>query len=209
MVNYLLPGNNYINRNKKPIKKLSDEEIINKLNLLSKKENLYNNTEKQYIEEIYVRYYWQVYQFALYYGLKHNDAEDAVHESFIRMIKYKSSFKNGCSFKPWFFKLAYHIIMDKHYNLKKHQYYDINSFIGIDNKNDNLMENTGNKLYLEYIIGRLPERMKAVIILKAKHDMNCNEICKKIGLGYRSTVNLVNKAYHTLKNLAEAEYDYY
>ncbi|MGN7942446.1 sigma-70 family RNA polymerase sigma factor [Virgibacillus sp. 6R] len=58
-----------------------------------------SNKLVEIIEEVYERYYGDVYKFLICYTGNRNDAEDLTQEVFMRVIKSFSTFNNGSNLK--------------------------------------------------------------------------------------------------------------
>ena len=116
-----------------------------------------NSTAKKYTPVITSRFF----NFCRYYGLDCQDAEDASQEAFIKFFRNVHSFKQDKAFKPWFFKLVYHKVLDQYRELKKHRFSEIETIEEMPENND---ENSSEKFqiqdYWKSIILELPEKLK-------------------------------------------------
>jgi RNA polymerase sigma-70 factor, ECF subfamily len=182
-----------------PISEMSDEEIIVKMQGLTSSNPDFSNVEKRYAEEIYNRYYKQAYYLSRYYGLSHNDAEDAAQESFIKLFRNIRSFNNQLKFKPWFLKLVLNKVKDRYGSLKKTSYKDLDdtdeTAVGNDNRpHDKIIEKFHVQEFIGSIIDRLPLKYKKVILLRIYGEMKFEEIAKSTGVSVRQVRNRLDKA---------------
>ncbi len=182
-------------------KEMTESEIIKKIIELMKKNGLYSDVVKQYFQEIYLRYYFQCYNISRYYGLNKQDSEDAVQESFIKLLKSIKGFDNSRPFKPWFFKVVLNSVKDKYNDNKKHSYTNIDYIEDFaSNEQENIFEEFHMRDVFHSIIIKLPEKLKSVVVLRNYTDMNLEAISSVVGLSVRQLHNRLSKAYSMIKN---------
>jgi RNA polymerase sigma-70 factor, ECF subfamily len=191
-----------------PISEMSDEEIIVKLQGLTPSNPDFNSVEKRYAEEIYNRYYKQAYYLSRYYGLSHNDAEDAAQESFIKLFRNIRSFNAELKFKPWFLKLVFNKVKDRYGSLKKNRYKDLEETeeteAGNDNRpHDKIIEKFHVQEFIGSIIDRLPLKYKKVILLRIYGEMKFEDIAESTGVSVRQVRNRLDKALGLVKAALE------
>lgn len=64
--------------------------------------------------DLYEHYFDDVYQYLLYFTNNQQEAEDLTQETFIRVYKNYSHFKNQSSIKTWIFSIAKHVAIDQY-----------------------------------------------------------------------------------------------
>ena len=74
-----------------------------------------------YLNEIFSRYSKRLYNYFLKSTLDKSDSDDLIQELFIRVMKYRKSFKEGNVFEHWLFQIARNMIKDHYRKLKVHQ----------------------------------------------------------------------------------------
>ena len=152
-------------------------------------------------KELYKRYYSQAYSFCRYYDLGHDDAVESIQDAFIKIFKYSSSFQTGKTFRPWFFRILYHKINDKHNELNRHRSEDI------DNHSESLGEESGgiksfhDRELLNGIIYKLPKYLRDCVLLYAYQSMDFREIGRTVGISPRHVRNRINEAFLEMKRM--------
>lgn len=191
-----------------PISEMNDEEIIVKLQGLNGDDPNFSGVEKQYAEEIYNRYYKQAYYLSRYYGLSHNDAEDAAQESFIKLFRNVRSFNPQKGFKPWFLKMVLNKVKDRYGALKRVRYKDIDETpetaeVHDNRPHDKIIEKFHVQEYLWSIIDGLPVKLKKVVILRIYGELKFEEIAESVGVSVRQVRNRLEYAYGMIKTSLE------
>jgi RNA polymerase sigma-70 factor, ECF subfamily len=190
------------------IKEMGEVEIISKIKDLDGKGEVYGDVIKQYYQELYQRYYYQCYNIARYYGLNRHDAEDAVQESFFKLLKSIQSFDEKRVFKPWFFKVVLNSVKDKYRDMKKHRHIDVENAKDIVNvQQEKFFEELHVKDVLHSIIIRLPKKLRSVVILRNYTEMNLESISNTLGLSVRQLHNRLHDAYAIIKKELEETRD--
>lgn len=185
-------------------KDLTESEIIVKIKELSKKDSLYNDVLKQYYQELYQRYFYQCYNISRYYGLSKQDAEDAVQESFIKLLRSIRTFDENRPFKPWFFKVVLNSVKDKYKELKKHRYTDLEKITEVaGHEQEKFMDEFQMRDLLHSIIIRLPEKLKTAVVMRNYTDMSLEAISNFLGITVRQLHNRLAKAYESISSKLE------
>ena len=81
-----------------------DEELIEKLR---------SSSDEPVFEELVRRYVSPAYRMALIMLGIREDAEDAVQECFLRLIRARSSYRSGMRFSRWFFAILRNVCRDE------------------------------------------------------------------------------------------------
>lgn len=194
-----------MSKQEKPIKDLTDEEIIGKLRGLDPSGADFNASEKRFAEELYRRYYKQAVNLSRYYGLSRDDAEDTAQESFIKLYRHIHSFNPNMKFKPWFFKLVMNKVKDLYRAMKKKGKTD--DLDGVEETaeaeggvpQENIVELVQNQELMGSIIECLPSKYKKVIILRIYGEMSFEDIAPLVGVGSRQVRKRLNKALGMVK----------
>jgi RNA polymerase sigma-70 factor (ECF subfamily) len=183
---------------------LSDEDILIRLKELKKSSGTFSEDMRQYAEAIYNRYNRQGYNLCRYYGLNHNDAEDVMQDSFIRLFNYIQSYKEGKPFRQWFLKIIFNQVRSK-YNEKKRGFFkdpDVISEIPETDEKNNI-EKFQIRAYLNDIIDKAPKKLKEVLLLHVYFDSSFEEMAITLGISSRQARNRLKKAYAFLKSRVE------
>lgn len=129
------------------------------------------------------------------------DAEDAVHNAFIKIAENIQ--KIGDAVCPKTQSYVVTIVENKAIDLyranqrrKEVTYIDDISGIIVE---------TQDAYGLEYCILRLPARYREVILLKYYHGFSCKEIAKQLGISEANAIKIDQRAKHKLQQICEEE----
>jgi len=70
---------------------------------------------------LFDRYNKRIYNFLARMAFNREIAEDLTHDVFIRIIRYRASFREGSRFTPWIYQIARNVFAD-HYDAQKKKY---------------------------------------------------------------------------------------
>ena len=73
------------------------------------------------LNELFSRYSKRLYNYFLKSTLDRDDSDDLTQELFIRVMKYRKSFKEGNAFQVWIFQIARNMIKDHFRKMKIHK----------------------------------------------------------------------------------------
>ena len=180
---------------------LSDEELA--ASLKQAKTAGEKMREKHIASVLFDRFYRQVYSLSRYYGLRHNDAEDSVQESFIRLFKSIEHYQADRPFKPWFFKIVLNLVRKKYKELKKRKHQDLDDYEESPEAKENIFEKFHNREQVRDIVHRLPEKLKKVAVLWIFQELGFEEIAELLGIGSRQVRNRLDQACGLIKEKLE------
>jgi len=72
------------------------------------------NGDLQQASVLYSRYHKRIYNFLVHMTFDQDDGADLTQNVFLRVIKYRSSYKSGMSFQSWIYQMARNAFSD-HY----------------------------------------------------------------------------------------------
>lgn len=127
----------------------------------------------------------------------HDEADDLTQETFIKVYKNMSKFRNDSSAYTWIYRIA----VNTGLNYLRRQ--KIRQTVGLDKvnvvaENDHSHSSELQNIYLKKAIKKLPSKQQMVIILRSYQGL----AFKEIGRIMESTENAVKVNYsHALKNL--------
>lgn len=73
------------------------------------------------LNELFNRYSKRIYNYFLKSTLEHDDSDDLTQELFIRVMKYRKSYKEGQTFQFWVFQIARNMLKDHFRKMKVHR----------------------------------------------------------------------------------------
>ncbi|HEY9488812.1 MAG TPA: sigma-70 family RNA polymerase sigma factor [Chryseosolibacter sp.] len=105
-------------------------------------------------------------------------AEDLTQNVFLRIIKYRSSYREGARFQSWIYQIARNVFSD-HYQSVKNKYSD---FIDVEKISDRMADNEETKLQeekevlLQRSMERLTDEQRELLILTRFQQMKYEEV---------------------------------
>jgi len=172
------------------VKELSDEILMYKVKL----DNL------DYMTQLFNKYNNQILNYFFYLTGKMEDSQDLSQEVFLRLIKYRKSFNQQKSFKPWLYQIAKNTLIN-YSNAKKHNVIDfdnINFKETIHLENDNNHSKEDNLLYES--ISKLPFEYKEIIVLNKFQGLKYKQIAE---IFLTTEASIKNKMLRALIKLRE------
>jgi len=177
------------------LKKLSDEEIINKVRA--------GNNEC--FSEIVRRYNQRMYRITVGYGIYDDDCEEVIQLAYISAFEKIDQFRGEAKFSTWLIR----ILINECLMLKRKQ----KKLIGFSEK-ELVTISSGNhlnpeseymdkerKIILETAIKQLPEKYRAVFILKEIEGMQIKEAAEILAISKVNVKVRLHRARAMLKNI--------
>ena len=146
---------------------------------------------------IFIKYYRRVYLFSLHNFRNKEDAEGAVQEVFYNLWKGRSKLTGVNDLESWIFSICLNIIR-KHFRKlaleRKHLKKFAEQFLESDNSTNVEVEYSNQLEKTDEIIDHLPQRQKAIFILKRDNSMSNLEISQRLNISVRTVDNQLSKA---------------
>jgi RNA polymerase sigma-70 factor (ECF subfamily) len=140
-------------------------------------------------EELVERHQRPVY--SLIYRMTRNtaDAEELAQEVFVRAYRSLRDFRRASGLKTWLFRIAINLSIDHLRRARRAP-----EFLPPPEADEGMgsLERTGLQVRLDAIIGRLPEKQRATLVLRIFHDLSFREIAEVLG----SPIGTVKANYH-------------
>lgn len=92
---------------------MSDEQVMAKV----------KNGQLEQLNELFNRYSRRLYGYFLKSTLSKDDSDDLTQDLFIRVMKYRKSYKEGQRFEVWIFQIARNMVKDHFKKMKVHRDY--------------------------------------------------------------------------------------
>jgi len=178
---------------------LSGEEIV----LIQR---LKQGDEKAF-EQIFRRYQKRVYNVAYRMTGNRETAEDMTQEVFLRLFQKIHKFKGKSSFSTWLYRLTVNLCLD---HLRKRNAHPTESLEDIDEKaliyektpEDDVILRERREA-IQRIIGSLPGKMRAIIILREIEGLSYKEIAEAMSCSMGRVKSLLHEARMELKRRME------
>lgn len=182
-----LLGNSYVYVNK------TDEELMKLIQ---------NENDSNAFEEIYRRYKVPIYTY-LVYQTEVLVAEDLIQEIFIKVIKYKLSFKYESKFKTWIWTITRNHLTDfyrSNDHKLKNSFNDILTEDGeecfeteLPSQEEIILIKT-TKEQLKACIEELPPEYKEAVLLNIESELSNDEIAKIMDLSIGAVKSILFRA---------------
>jgi len=166
---------------------LSDKDIIQALKDSADKETVFSLLVKKYQE----RLYWHIRKMVI----SHDDTDDILQNTFLKIWKGLDKFRGESSFYTWIYRIATNETFTFLKNRDKQNHFSINS-------EDYPFENTlksdhhfnGNELQrkLQGFILKLPDKQRLIFNMKYFEEMKYEEIAEITG----TSVGALKASYH-------------
>jgi RNA polymerase sigma-70 factor (ECF subfamily) len=152
--------------------------------------------------ELYDIYSKRLYNYFVKLSQDKETGYDMMQDTFLRMIKYRHTYKDGKSFKTWIFQISRNVFKDYY---KKHKmmytsYSDINQIQNELHFGEDISELEHQKLLLHKSMLRLPEESREILVLSRFKDMKYQEIADILNL---SVSHVKVKVFRAIKKLRE------
>jgi len=142
--------------------------------------------------EIFDRYYRQMYNFINKQVSDRESVEDLIQEVFLRVFKSAKNFDPEKKFSSWIYKIALNEVKRHWKRTASRQAYSLNTPLGDeggDSERQDFIEDTRGtpdsrtekamfSRNLRSLIDRLPEKQKVVVLLKVDHELTFEEIAE-------------------------------
>ena len=151
-----------------------------------------------YVNEIFNRYSKRLYNYFLKSTLQKTDSDDLTQELFVRVIKYRKSFKEGNVFEYWIFQIARNMLKDHFRKMKVHKdkFNLIDQVPEMENKEDLIQEEKERNLY--QAMQKLSTDKRELLVLSKFQGMKYEEIAK---LKETTVSNIKVQVHRTIKEL--------
>ena len=165
----------------------SQNQFINALKNPDTQENAYAKLLTDYKE----RLYWHIRKIVI----EHDDADDVLQNTFIKVFQNIDGFKGNSSIYTWMYKIA----TNEALNLikKKSKYYGVSNEEWIETKvskleSDHYFDGDELSIRLQNAVAKLPEKQRLVFNMKYFDEMKYDNISEILG----TSVGGLKASYH-------------
>lgn len=168
-------------------KETSDKEIIKLFNTKGKQQEAFRIIMSMYKE----RLYWHIRKIVI----THDDSDDALQNTFIKVWKNLGSFQGNSTLFTWIYRIATNEALTI---LKKNKRTNLYSVSNEDNYYENTLKSDpyfdGNELQLKLqtAVNKLPEKQKIIFTMKYFDELKYSEIAEIL----ETTVGSLKASYH-------------
>ena len=136
------------------------------------------NGNLQQASVLFERYNKRIFNFLARMTMDREVAEDLTQNVFLRMIKYKSSYREGNKFQSWIYQVARNVFSD-HYQSVKNKRAD---FVDVERMGDRMADNDESERVdeqeklLERSMSMLNEEQRELLVLTRFQHMKYEEV---------------------------------
>jgi RNA polymerase sigma-70 factor (ECF subfamily) len=176
------------------MKQFSDLELVNEV----------RNGKRQAFTELMRRYQQRVYWTARRIVGSHEDADDIAQETFVKAYLALGDFRGDASFFTWLYRIAVNLSLNA---IRKQQVLGylrqseiINRIFPADENPQKDLELKETQTLLDRAIAELPEKQRAVFVMRYHDEMTYEEISRVLKT---SVGGLKANYFHALKKVQE------
>ncbi len=160
------------------------------------------NGDLQQAAVLFDRYHKRVFNFLARMTMDRDMAEDLTQNVFLRMIKYRGSYREGNKFMPWIYQLARNIFSD-HYQASKNKYI---GFLDVEKMGDTVADSEESKMQddreelLQRSMARLDEEQRELLVLTRFQHLKYEEVAVMLDT---TVANIKIKVHRAIGKLRE------
>lgn len=159
---------------------MKDEELIKKIHLGDEKAT----------EELINRYYVSILRYCKSHCSDLAKAEDLTQETFLRVFKTLSKYKEKGCFKAYIYTIANHLCVDES---RKVRLYPLENEEELVYGNDEMLQ-VENKAEIDYLLSVLSPEQREAVILHFGEQLSFEEIAKVTDCNMRTVQSRVRNA---------------
>ncbi len=150
---------------------------------------------------LFERYHLRIFNFLARMTMDRDVAEDLTQNVFLRMIKYRNSYRDGNKFMPWIYQMARNIFSD-HYQAEKNK----KGFLNVEKMGDTMADSEESKWQddreelLERSMARLDEEQRELLVLTRFQHLKYEEVATLLDT---TVANIKVKVHRAIGKLRE------
>lgn len=136
------------------------------------------NGDLQQVSLLYERYYSRIFNFLARMTMDRNLGEDLTQNVFLRLLKYRNTYREGMRFQSWIYQMARNAFAD-HYQAHKNRFSQYVEVEKISNKASTAiedMEQSEKEELLNRSMARLSEEQRELLVLTRYQHMKYEEV---------------------------------
>lgn len=151
---------------------------------------------------LYMRYHQRIYNFLARMTQDREQGEDLTQNVFLRLLKYRKSYKEGMRFQSWIYQMARNAFSDhyqKHKN-RKDQFLDVNQIGNKASSAQEDLEQSEKEELLNKSLALLSEDQRELLLLTRFEHMKYEEVAAIMDT---SVANIKVKVHRAIGKLRE------
>lgn len=156
----------------------------------------------QPVSLLFERYNKRIFNFLARMTLDRTLAEDLTQNVFLRIIKYRNSYREGARFQSWIYQVARNVFSD-HYQANKNKFSD---FVDVEKVSDHMPDSEESELWgererlLHLSMAKLGAEQRELLILTRFQQMKYEEVALIMDT---SVANIKVKVHRAIAKLRE------
>ena len=146
----------------------------------------------------------RIYNYFLKSTLEKDDSDDLTQELFIRVMKYRKSYKEGQAVKFWIFQIARNMLKDHFRKMKIHRDQFNPVEVIPDMTDDSASETMEREMQLYRAMKRLPDDKRELLVLSKFEGLKYEQIA---AMRETSVSNIKVQVHRTIKELKEIYFE--
>ena len=164
--------------------------------------------EREALAPLMERHYRRVYRIALSYLRQPDDALDVVQECFVKAYQNAARWDGSAEAGPWLARIAVNLSIDRWRRNKRRQQtfaplpegdHDL-SLGGSDDGPDRSVAGREARERLQAALATLPDRQRAVVVLRHYQDLSLDEIARTLGMSLGTVKSSLHRALQRLRD---------
>lgn len=151
---------------------------------------------------LFERYNKRIFNFLARMTMDRNLAEDLTQNVFLRLIKYRNSYREGARFQSWIYQIARNVFSD-HYQAEKNKY---NNFVDVENLRDEIGDHDDREvqeekeMILHRSMAKLTVEQRELLVLTRYQQMKYEEVALLMDT---TVANIKVKVHRAINRLRE------
>lgn len=153
-----------------------------------------------YLNELFSRYSKRIYNYFLKSTMERAESDDLTQELFIRVMKYRNSYKDGQTLQFWIFQIARNMVKDHFRKMKVHkdQFNPVDAMPEV--QEDSNEEQMDREKQLYQAMKLLPDDKRELLVLSKFEGMKYEQIA---AMRDTSVSNIKVQVHRTIRELKE------
>jgi RNA polymerase sigma factor (sigma-70 family) len=156
----------------------------------------------QRLSLLFERYHKRIFNFLARMTMDRDLAEDLTQNVFLRIMKYKSSYRDGLRFQSWIYQVARNVFSD-HYQAHKNKvadFIDVEKVSDVVQDTDESLEMDEQEKLLHRSLALLTEEQRELLILTRFQHMKYEEVAQIMNT---TVANIKVKVHRAIAKLRE------
>lgn len=157
--------------------------------------------EVHHLRVLFERYQVPLFNFFMRLTQDRALSEDFVQDVFVRILRYRHTYRGEGTFKGWIFNLARNVCMD-HFRKNQREIHGLDDHVTAnyaDPDHEEPMEREQDVRILKQALARISHEYREVLVLSRYHDMKYEDIATMLGCSVAAVKVRVHRAVKALR----------